>query len=126
MALRSSPACSRKIFAASIGSPTRTQMELRTVGVVSMTVVVVFVADAVAIYRKKALPVPIPLAFAACMVALVIASPQLAAMAQHIFANNLHDQTFINKFCQGMDEGTMPGWAKGKENFKDYIFGKYD
>ena len=50
----------------------------------------------------------------------------LAAMAQYIFANNLHDQTFIDKFCQGMDEGTMPGWAKGKENFKDYILGKYD
>ena len=50
----------------------------------------------------------------------------LAAMAQYIFANNLHDQAFIDKFCQGMDEGTMPTWAKGKENFKDYIFGKYD
>jgi anaerobic dimethyl sulfoxide reductase subunit A len=54
----------------------------------------------------------------------------LAGMAHHIFANNLHDQAFIDKFCMGMDAGTMPAWAKdsanGKENFKDYILGKYD
>jgi anaerobic dimethyl sulfoxide reductase subunit A len=52
----------------------------------------------------------------------------LAAMAHYIFANNLQNQLFIDKFCQGMDEGTMPGamWAKGKQNFKDYILGKYD
>ncbi len=50
----------------------------------------------------------------------------LAGMAHYIFANNLQDQNFINRFCQGMDEGTMPDWAKGQENFKDYILGKYD
>ncbi|MES9905810.1 MAG: molybdopterin-dependent oxidoreductase [Sedimenticola sp.] len=50
----------------------------------------------------------------------------MAGMAHHIFTNNLHDQEYINKFVQGMDEGTMPGWAKDKENFKDYILGKYD
>ena len=50
----------------------------------------------------------------------------LAGMAHYIFANNLHDQKFIDRFVQGMDAGTMPEWAKGKENFKDYIFGKYD
>jgi anaerobic dimethyl sulfoxide reductase subunit A len=50
----------------------------------------------------------------------------LAGMAHYIFANNLQDQKFIDKFCQGMDAGTMPDWAKGKENFKDYILGKYD
>ncbi len=50
----------------------------------------------------------------------------MAGMAHYIFTNNLHDQAFIDKFCQGMDAGTMPGWAKGKENFKDYILGKYD
>ncbi len=50
----------------------------------------------------------------------------MAGMAYHIFANNWHDQNFINKFTQGMDEGTMPQWAQGKENFKDYILGKYD
>ena len=50
----------------------------------------------------------------------------MAGMAHHIFANNLQDQQFINRFCQGMDAGTMPDWAKGEENFKDYILGRYD
>ncbi len=50
----------------------------------------------------------------------------LAAMAHYVFVNNLQDQAFIDKFCQGMDAGTMPTWAKDKENFKDYILGKYD
>ena len=54
----------------------------------------------------------------------------LAAMAQYIFVNDLQDQAFIDKFCLGMDAGTMPEWAarspNGKENFKDYILGKYD
>jgi anaerobic dimethyl sulfoxide reductase subunit A len=54
----------------------------------------------------------------------------LAGMAHYIFANNLHDQAFIDKFCLGMDAGTMPNWAgqspNGQENFKDYILGKYD
>ncbi|HAS86024.1 MAG TPA: molybdopterin oxidoreductase, partial [Candidatus Competibacteraceae bacterium] len=44
----------------------------------------------------------------------------------YIFTNNLHDQAFIDKFCLGMDAGTMPDWAKDQENFKDYILGKYD
>ncbi len=54
----------------------------------------------------------------------------LAAMAHYIFVNDLQDQAFIDKFCLGMDAGTMPEWAtrspNGKENFKDYILGKYD
>ncbi len=50
----------------------------------------------------------------------------MAGMAHYIFSNNLQDQEFINKFTQGMDKGTMPNWAQGKENFKDYIMGKYD
>ncbi len=50
----------------------------------------------------------------------------LAAMAQHIFANNWHDQKFIDRFCLGMDAGNMPDWAKERENFKDYILGKSD
>ncbi len=50
----------------------------------------------------------------------------LAAMAQHIFANNWHDQEFINRFCLGVDAGTMPDWAKDRENFKDYILGTND
>ena len=50
----------------------------------------------------------------------------LAGMAHYIFTHNLQDQAFIDRFCQGMDAGTMPDWAKGQENFKDYILGKYD
>ncbi len=50
----------------------------------------------------------------------------MAGMAHYIFTNNLQDQEFINRFVQGMDEGTMPDWAKGQESFKDYILGKFD
>ena len=54
----------------------------------------------------------------------------MAGMAHYIFTHNLQDQEFINRFTQGMDAGTMPDWARnspnGKENFKDYILGKYD
>ena len=54
----------------------------------------------------------------------------MAGMAHYIFSKNLQDQDFINKFTQGMDAGTMPGWTKntpnGRENFKDYILGTYD
>ncbi|HMW53673.1 MAG TPA: molybdopterin-dependent oxidoreductase, partial [Rhodocyclaceae bacterium] len=50
----------------------------------------------------------------------------LAGMAHYIFTNKLQDQEFIDDYVQGMDEGTMPDWAKGQENFKDYILGKYD
>ncbi len=50
----------------------------------------------------------------------------LAGMAHHIFANNWQDQKFIDKFCQGMDAGTMPKQFADRQNFKDYILGKYD
>jgi anaerobic dimethyl sulfoxide reductase subunit A len=50
----------------------------------------------------------------------------MAAMAHYIFVNNLQDQGFINRFCQGMDQGTMPMWARGQESFKDYILGYSD
>jgi anaerobic dimethyl sulfoxide reductase subunit A len=50
----------------------------------------------------------------------------MAGMAHYIFTHKLQNQRFINKFCQGMDAGTMPKWAKDKESFKDYILGKSD
>ncbi|HRC55337.1 MAG TPA: molybdopterin-dependent oxidoreductase [Kofleriaceae bacterium] len=54
----------------------------------------------------------------------------MAGMAYHIFSKNLQDQAFIDRFCQGMDAGTMPPWAaasaNGRESFKDYILGTYD
>jgi signal transduction histidine kinase/DNA-binding NarL/FixJ family response regulator len=43
------------------------------IGAVSMAVVLIFVADAAAIYLRRRLPVPIPVAFVVIMVALVIA-----------------------------------------------------
>jgi anaerobic selenocysteine-containing dehydrogenase len=36
----------------------------------------------------------------------------MAGMAHYIFANNLQDQGFIDRFCSGMDAGTMPDWAE--------------
>lgn len=50
----------------------------------------------------------------------------LAGMAHHIFSNKLQDQKFIDKFCLGMDAGTMPREYADKQNFRDYILGKYD
>ena len=50
----------------------------------------------------------------------------LAGMAHHIFANHWQDQKFIDKFCLGMDAGTLPKEYADKENFKDYLFGHYD
>lgn len=50
----------------------------------------------------------------------------LAGMAHHIFSRKLQDQKFIDRFCLGMDAGTLPPEHKDKENFKDYILGKYD
>ncbi|MFA9475157.1 MAG: molybdopterin-dependent oxidoreductase [Filomicrobium sp.] len=50
----------------------------------------------------------------------------MAGMAHYIFANDLHDQDFINRFVQGMDKNTMPDWAQGHENFRDYILGTND
>ncbi len=50
----------------------------------------------------------------------------MAGMAHHIFASNLQDQAFIDKFVQGMDKGTMPGQFANRENFRDYIMGTSD
>ncbi len=50
----------------------------------------------------------------------------LAGMAHEIFAGGLQDQKFIERFCLGMDAGTMPKEFAGEENFRDYIFGKRD
>ena len=54
----------------------------------------------------------------------------MAGMAHYIFPKTPQHQGCINRFCMGMDQGTMPDWAprsvNGTENFKDYILGKYD
>jgi len=46
------------------------------VGVVTMTVVLLFVVDALAIYRGRKLPVPVPVAFTGVMIALAVAIEQ--------------------------------------------------
>jgi anaerobic dimethyl sulfoxide reductase subunit A len=50
----------------------------------------------------------------------------LAGMAHYIFANNLQDQKFIDKFVQGMDAGTMPDWAKGRRASRTTSWAPYD
>jgi len=50
----------------------------------------------------------------------------MAGMAYHIWDNGWQDQEFINRFVQGMDQGTMPDWARGQESFRDYISGNSD
>jgi anaerobic dimethyl sulfoxide reductase subunit A len=49
-----------------------------------------------------------------------------AAIAYHMIENHLQDQDFLNTYCVGFDADHMPSGEKGKENFKDYILGKYD
>lgn len=36
------------------------------------------------------------------------------------------DPAFVDRFLQGDGAGTMPDWAKGQENFKDYSMGVSD
>ena len=50
----------------------------------------------------------------------------LAAMAHVIFAENLQDQAFIDRFALGVDRGTMPKEWANAESFKDYILGTSD
>jgi anaerobic dimethyl sulfoxide reductase subunit A len=50
----------------------------------------------------------------------------LAAMAHEIFSGNLQDQAFIDRFCLGMDAGTMPAEFADETSFRDYILGKSD
>lgn len=39
---------------------------------------------------------------------------------------DLIDWDFLHKYCVGFDEESMPEDAKSKENFMDYVLGKYD
>lgn len=47
-------------------------------------------------------------------------------MAYHMIAKELHDQPFLDKYCVGFDQNSMPPRADPKENFKDYVLGTYD
>jgi len=50
----------------------------------------------------------------------------LLAIAYHMIENNLQDQAFLDTYAVGFDRDHMPEGADPKENFKDYVLGKYD
>ena len=50
----------------------------------------------------------------------------LLGMAHYIITNNLHDQSFLDNCCVGFDRDHMPAGADPRENFKDYVLGRYD
>jgi anaerobic dimethyl sulfoxide reductase subunit A len=50
----------------------------------------------------------------------------LLGMAYHMITNNLHDQSFLDKYTIGFDEDHMPEGVDQKGNFKDYVLGTYD
>ena len=43
-----------------------------------------------------------------------------------IFENNWQDQDFMNQFCLGFDSKHMPEGYEDCENYRDYVYGKYD
>lgn len=48
----------------------------------------------------------------------------VSAVAYELITNDLVDQDFLHKYCQGYDEETMPESAKGQnKSYKDYILG---
>ncbi len=53
-------------------------------------------------------------------------SALVAAMAYVILERGLEDRTFMDKFCIGFDEEHMDEITEGRENYTDYIYGKYD
>lgn len=50
----------------------------------------------------------------------------IAGMTHYIFDKVLQDQSFIDRFVQGMAPGTMPDWAEAQESFKNYSMGTSD
>lgn len=50
----------------------------------------------------------------------------LIGMAYHMITNNLHDQSFLDRYTVGFDRDHMPEGADPKENFKDYVLGTFD
>lgn len=47
----------------------------------------------------------------------------LDAMAYVIITENLHDQTFLDKYCVGFDEAHLPGGIPAGQSYKSYILG---
>ncbi|WP_246141109.1 DMSO/selenate family reductase complex A subunit [Bacillus marasmi] len=48
------------------------------------------------------------------------------AMAYTIVTENLHDQAFLDQFCVGFDEKTMPAGVPANESVKSYLLGEKD
>ena len=48
------------------------------------------------------------------------------AMAYVIIKENLHDQAFLDKFCQGFDEHHMPEGVPANESYLPYLTGEKD
>jgi len=48
------------------------------------------------------------------------------AMAYVILNEGLQDQAFMDRFCVGFDSGHMPPGMEDCENYRDYVFGRYD
>ncbi len=47
-----------------------------------------------------------------------------SAIACELIKNDMVDKEFLDKYCIGYDEGTMPESAKGQnKSYKDYIMG---
>ncbi len=48
----------------------------------------------------------------------------IAAMAYVMIENNLQDQAFLDKYCQGFDESTLPEGAAKNASYKAYVMGE--
>jgi anaerobic dimethyl sulfoxide reductase subunit A len=48
------------------------------------------------------------------------------AMAYVILEEGLQNQNFMDRFCLGFDAEHMPPGMESCENYRDYVFGKYD
>ena len=50
----------------------------------------------------------------------------ISALAYVMITENLHDQAFLDKYCVGFDEKTLPEGAPPKSDYKSYILGESD
>jgi anaerobic dimethyl sulfoxide reductase subunit A len=48
------------------------------------------------------------------------------ALAYVMITENLHDQAFLDKYCQGFDDAHLPEGAPPKSSFKSYVMGEAD
>lgn len=48
----------------------------------------------------------------------------VAAMIHVMLAENLHDQAFLDKYCVGFDEATLPKEAPANSSYRSYVLGK--